>query len=77
MEVLVERNPDVIIVSTKHGVGGPTIEGVKTLLAGKNIAAVENNRVYGVDTDLTGRAGPRIVEGLETMARYIHPELFG
>lgn len=77
MEVLVERNPGVIIVSTSHGGGGPTIDGVKTLLAGKNIAAVEDNRVYSIDIGLTGRGGPRIVDGLETMAGYLHPELFG
>ncbi len=76
MEVLVERNPDVIIVSISHGSSGATVDGLKTLLAGKNIAAVANNRVYSVDTNLTGRPGPRIVEGLEAMARYIHPELF-
>ena len=34
------------------------------------------NRIYEVDADLTSRAGPRIVQGLEKLAEFIHPELF-
>ncbi len=74
MEVLVERNPDVIIVSTLHGLG-VTADGVKIMLAGKNIAAVANNRIHSIDASLIDRAGPRVVEGLEAAIRYVHPEL--
>jgi iron complex transport system substrate-binding protein len=38
--------------------------------------AVLNNRVYGINGDLLSRPGPRLVEGLEQMARLLHPEAF-
>jgi len=76
LEMLIERNPDVIIISSRHGAGGPTVENMRVLLQDTNISAVRSDRIYGMDTDLVARAGPRIVDGLEEMAGYIHPELF-
>jgi iron complex transport system substrate-binding protein len=32
--------------------------------------------VYPFNDDLASRPGPRIVLGLETLARLLHPELF-
>ena len=41
------------------------------------LSAVEGRRIYFIsDTDTTSRPGPRIIDGLEEMARIIHPELF-
>jgi iron complex transport system substrate-binding protein len=42
----------------------------------ENIPAVQNNRIYFIDSDLVDRASPRIVDGLEEMARMLHPTLF-
>ena len=41
-----------------------------------NLPAVVNGRVYGMDPDLVSRPGPRLVEGLERLARLLHPEAF-
>jgi iron complex transport system substrate-binding protein len=35
-----------------------------------------NGRVFEVNTDLTGRPGPRMFDALEQIAAMIHPELF-
>jgi iron complex transport system substrate-binding protein len=40
------------------------------------LPAVENERIYIIDSDLCDRPSPRIVEGLEILARKIHPERF-
>lgn len=40
------------------------------------LPAVENNRIYFVDSNVFDRPGPRLVEGLELLVRMIHPELF-
>jgi iron complex transport system substrate-binding protein len=53
-----------------------TPSGIKSRSAWGNITAVRNNSLYGVDGDLVSRPGPRIVDGLEAVARAIHPELF-
>ena len=41
-----------------------------------NSPAVKNRRVYRVDADLLSRPAPRIVDGLEKLARALHPESF-
>jgi iron complex transport system substrate-binding protein len=40
------------------------------------ITAVSEGFVYPFNDDLASRPGPRLVDGLEEMARLIHPELF-
>ena len=40
------------------------------------LPAVRNNRIFIVDADLFDRPTPRIINGLETLAGIIHPELF-
>jgi iron complex transport system substrate-binding protein len=40
------------------------------------VAAVKNNQVFEFNDDLVSRPGPRMVQGLEELARMIHPELF-
>jgi iron complex transport system substrate-binding protein len=40
------------------------------------LPAVKNARVYAGATELFSRSGPRLVDGVETLARIIHPETF-
>jgi iron complex transport system substrate-binding protein len=42
----------------------------------ENVYAVKNNRVLVFDDSYLNRPGPRIVDGLEMLAKTIHPELF-
>ncbi|MEK7367167.1 MAG: hypothetical protein AAB195_04325, partial [candidate division NC10 bacterium] len=39
-------------------------------------SAVQAGKVRSLDGDLLHRPGPRIVEGLEAMARALHPDAF-
>ncbi|KUG23946.1 vitamin b12 abc transporter, b12-binding component btuf [hydrocarbon metagenome] len=41
----------------------------------KGVPAVKNNKIYPVNTDLIGRASPRIVDAIEKMAMIFHPEI--
>jgi iron complex transport system substrate-binding protein len=41
------------------------------------IPAVQRGAVFIAPTNIFDRPTPRLVEGLEQMARYIHPQLFG
>ncbi len=78
LESLVARNPQVMIAGIGMGSGGDkTFQYLKTESRLQNTEAMKNGRVYKIDMDLTGRGGPRIVEGLEQFARCIHPEIFG
>lgn len=73
LEMLIERNPDVIIFSTHAGI---TAEQLKTDEVLQGISAIETGRIFSIDSDIVSRPGPRIVDGLEEMAKYVHPELF-
>jgi iron complex transport system substrate-binding protein len=78
-EAIISRNPDIMVFPLGHG-GGPPFWGsfdqVKARPGWSAISAVQNNRLYTIDADIICRAGPRIVDALETLARIIHPELF-
>jgi len=42
-----------------------------------SLPAVRNHRIHLEDSNLFDRPTPRLVDGLENLARRIHPELFG
>ena len=42
-----------------------------------NIPAVANGRIHIIDGDIVSRLGPRLVEGIETIARCLHPQILG
>lgn len=75
LEALIERDPTVVIGAAHHGASMP-VEWAKTELRLANIAARILGRVYIVEANLVERSGPRIVYGLEAIARLLHPELF-
>jgi iron complex transport system substrate-binding protein len=41
-----------------------------------NLPAVKNKRIYVIDADTVLRLGPRLPEGVKTITRLLHPELF-
>ena len=71
LEEVIACNPEVIIAS--EGSYGWAINA--TELASTN--ASQTGRIYTLDDDLVQRPGPRLVEGLEWFAHFIHPEIFG
>jgi len=74
LEEVIRRGPEVIIVSSMERGGGH--ERVQREWFRWNaIPAVQDGRVYVIDSDLIDRAAPRIVDGLEEMAKLIHPEI--
>jgi iron complex transport system substrate-binding protein len=75
IEDVVKKGPDVILISTMDR-SGLFEQQRAQWMRWENIPAVKNNRIYFIDSDLVDRASPRIVDGLEEMARLIHPALF-
>ncbi|WP_066638482.1 ABC transporter substrate-binding protein [Desulfolucanica intricata] len=73
LEVLIERNPKVYLAGAHPGID---INKIKERKGYEKISAVKNNRIYLLDSNLVSRPGPRIVDGLEEIAKAIHPELF-
>ena len=74
VEHILSADPEVIIVANgKHGL---SIEDVSRIPGWNSMTAAKRGAIYEVDSDLGTRPGPRIVQGLEQMARIIHPKLF-
>jgi iron complex transport system substrate-binding protein len=42
----------------------------------RSLPAVKAERLFSVDGNLMHHYGPRVVDGLELLARLIHPEAF-
>lgn len=70
LESLVEADPDIIIISEDMKSDFETAENYKDL------TAVKNSRVYGIDKNIIERQGYRNAEGLRTLAEIMHPEAF-
>ena len=78
LESIIQKNPQVIIVSGMGTTGDLIYNSImkETRLAG--VDAMRNNRIYKIsDANLIERPSPRIVDGLEEMAKLLHPEIFG
>ncbi len=76
IEQVVSSDPEVIILPAKHGTAFTSPEILKEYPAWREITAVKQDEIHIVDGDLVDRTGPRIVQGLEEIAKIIHPELF-
>ena len=79
-EEIVEKNPDVMIFPDEYmGVEHyfKNMDPVKDRSGWNVISAVQTDRIYEINSDLISRAGPRLVEALEILAKMIHPEIFG
>lgn len=72
MEKLLEIDPDVYIINDHSH----TPADVTTRNGYDALSAVKNNQVYSIQDDLISRAGPRVIRGLEEMAKITHPEVF-
>lgn len=77
LETVIYRDPQVIVASVGMGSGKDLPwQYVQTEPRLENTQALLNDRVYKIDGDVIHRPGPRIVDALEQMARFIHPEVF-
>ena len=69
-----ERADQIIILGRHGGDETPTLRATWERL--QSVPALRTGRVHSVDLSLLHRYGPRVVDGLETLARLIHPEAF-
>lgn len=74
IEQLIEKDPEVYL-SAKDS-EEKTVESIKNRSGFEGINAIKNDRVYLLEPNIISRPGPRIVDGLEIIAKSLHPELF-
>ena len=74
IEEILVRNPQIILLG--DAAYGITPESIQERSGWSNLSAVVNERIYAFDDNLVSRPGPRLVDGLEELAKLLHPELF-
>jgi iron complex transport system substrate-binding protein len=74
LEQLVVSNPDLIILG--DSAYGETPEKVAARPGWETLAAVKDATIFPFDDNLVSRPGPRLVDGLEALAKLLHPDLF-
>ncbi len=77
-EQVIACNPEVIIepaMNTKYLVKQQS-DALEYWRRFKNISAVTNKRIYIIDGNTISRLGPRLYQGIETIAECLRPELF-
>jgi iron complex transport system substrate-binding protein len=74
IEQVVAANPAVIILG--DSMWGVTAESVKERPGWETIPAVQSDQIYPFDDNLVSRPGPRLVDGLEQLAKLLRPGLF-
>jgi iron complex transport system substrate-binding protein len=68
-ETALALNPEAIVITAGAGNDEPND-------VFKESGAVKNGKVLRIKADLLTRPGPRVIEGLEQMARELHPDKF-
>ena len=72
---IIASNPDVIITTYGFYVDDP-VGQVTSREGWQDINAVKNKQVVDVHSDKVTRPGPRLVEGVEEVAKAVYPDIF-
>ncbi len=73
-EQLVAADPDQIVLG--DAAYGVTVESIGQRAGWGSLSAVKSGAVHPFDDNLISRPGPRLVDGLEALAKLLHPEAF-
>ena len=74
LEQLVVANPAIIILG--DSAYGETSQKVAARPGWGTLAAVQSGQMFPFDDNLASRPGPRLVDGLEALAKLLHPGVF-
>lgn len=74
MEAALARNPEVILIASHDATRSPLVQSKWERFT--QVPAVSAGRLHVVDGNLMHRYGPRMVDGLEILARLLHPAAF-
>lgn len=73
-EAVIAADPEVIVLADAFA--GENADTVKARPGWANVSAVQGDRIYVHDPDIVSRPGPRLLEGMRTLAGYLYPERF-
>ena len=71
-ETAIARSPEVIVAPVSHGTELVKEDDLRRDFAAT--PAIKTNRIVWVNPDWVDRPGPRLVDGLEQLAKCLHPQ---
>jgi iron complex transport system substrate-binding protein len=74
LEELLRSDPEVVVLG--DALFGTTVESAKQRPGWSALTAAKRGAIFPIDDNLISRPGPRLVNGLEALAKIIHPEIF-
>lgn len=72
LEKIIEKNPDIIICSKYFDIK----KGLQETAGYKDLKAIKDGNLFEIDNNKLDRQGPRLADGLEELAKLIHPDAF-
>jgi len=72
-EVVVSRNPDVILSPSTHA-SQVNVEKLLKRQGWSEVEAMKEKQVFVIDGDQISRCGPRLLDALEEMIRVVYPD---
>jgi iron complex transport system substrate-binding protein len=77
-EEVLKANPAIIVISkgAMSSLSGITPDSIRAREGWSSVTALQNNQIFEINENLLTIWGPRIVDGLEALAKVIHPEVF-
>ncbi|MFC0522730.1 ABC transporter substrate-binding protein [Pontibacillus salicampi] len=74
-EAIVELQPEVIVTTYGYYTENPK-EKVMSREGWDSVPAIKEEQVYDVHSDLVTRPGPRLIEGVNELAKAVYPDTF-
>ena len=72
LEQIVESDPDILVCSKYWN----TKDSIMKTNGYKDLRAVKDGNLFEIDNNMLDRQGPRLADGLLSLAKIIHPDLF-
>ncbi len=73
-EAIIQADPEVIVLADEAA--GESPQTVAARPGWDKVSAVKNQRVYTIDPDIVSRPGPRLVDALRQLAKFLYPDQF-
>jgi iron complex transport system substrate-binding protein len=74
MEEVLRQNPDILLFPVGKQEGIPQAEQ-DSWKRWDTLSAVQQGNLFQVNSDILNRPGPRILEGLRQLVKFLHPEV--
>ena len=76
-ESIIERNPDIVLLTDTDLPDSPQTPDMVAARPGwDTVTAVQNGAIYPLQGALVSTPGPRLIDGLESVAAVLHPDRF-